>query len=74
MGYLVLQNKDMQSKVVCWVSESLSKQVGSEVAIDELTWTFPNSFVLNDVYIEDLQGDTMLFMERTKVTINQFGG
>lgn len=70
MGYLVLQNKDMQSKVVCWVSESLSKQVGSEVAIDELTWTFPNSFVLNDVYIEDLQGDTMLFMERTKVTIN----
>lgn len=70
MGYFALQNKEMQSKVVHVVSESLSKQVGSEVDIDELEWTFPNSFILNNVYIEDLKGDTMLFLERTKVTIN----
>lgn len=69
-GYLVLQNKKMQHSVVDAITNSLSHQVGSKVSVDEIEWNFPNSFVLKDVYVEDLNRDTMLFMDRTKVTIN----
>lgn len=60
----------MQQSVVSVITNSLSHQVGSRVSIDQIEWNFPNSFVLKDVYIEDLNQDTMLFMDRTKVTIN----
>ena len=69
-GFFVLQNKELQHSAVDAVTESLSKQVGSKVSIDQIEWNFPNSFVLKNVYIEDRQCDTMLFMSRTKVTIN----
>lgn len=70
LGYSVLQNKQLQASVVDKITHSLSSQVGSEVSIDEIEWNFPNSFVLKNVYIEDLQKDTLLFVNRTKVTIN----
>lgn len=60
----------MQRSVVDAITSSLSHQVGTRVSIDEIEWNFLNSFVLKDVYIEDLNQDTMLFMDRTKVTIN----
>ena len=60
----------MQRSVVDMVTTSLSHQVGSKVSIEEIEWNFPNSFVLKDVYVEDKNCDTMLFMDRTKVTIN----
>lgn len=70
LGYSVLQNKQLQRSVVDQITHSLSSQVGSEVDIEEIEWNFPNSFVLKNVYIEDLQKDTLLYVNRTKVTIN----
>ena len=69
-GYLVLQNKKLQHSAVDALTQSLSQQVGSKVSICEIDWNFPNSFVLKNVYIEDLNRDTLLYMDRTKVTIN----
>ncbi len=69
-GYLVLQNKRLQRSVVDVVTNSLSQQVGSAVSIDQIEWNFPNSFVLKNVCVKDLNRDTMLYMDRTKVSIN----
>lgn len=70
MGYLVLQNKRLQHDVVSAVTESLSQQVGSVVSIDEILWNFPNSFVLKNMYVEDHNKDTLLFVDRAKVSVN----
>ena len=69
LGYAALQNDRIQRRVVSSLTESLSKQVGSEIGMDHIDWSFPNSFVLQNVYVHDLQGDTMLALDRAKVTI-----
>lgn len=52
------------------VTDGLSEKVNSNVSLETIEWSFPNSFVLNDVYIEDQHQDTLLYIDRTKVTIN----
>lgn len=68
--YLVMQDKDLQQRILVRATQSFSKQIGSKASVKELEWGFPNSFILKDVYIEDKQKDTLLSVERAKVTIN----
>ncbi len=70
LAYAALQNDRIQRRLVSSLTESLSKQVGSEIGMDHIDWSFPNSFVLQNVYVQDLQGDTMLAWDRAKVTID----
>ncbi|MCQ2231576.1 MAG: translocation/assembly module TamB [Paludibacteraceae bacterium] len=70
LAYTAFQNERIQRRVVSVLTESLSKQVGSEIGIDHVDWKFPNSFVLQDVYVKDLHNDTLLSWNRAKVTIN----
>lgn len=69
-GYLVLKSDQLQRKLISIVTESLSDKVNSKVSLNSIEWNFPNSFVLKDVYVEDQSQDTLLFVDRTKVTIN----
>ena len=69
-GYLVLNSDRLQQKLISIVTEGLSEKVNSKVSLDAIEWNFPNSFVVKDVYIEDQSQDTLLFVDRTKVTIN----
>lgn len=70
LAYAALQNDKIQSRLVSFLTESLSTQVGSEIGMEHVDWSFPNSFVLQNVYIQDQRGDTMLSWDRAKVTIN----
>jgi len=69
-GYLVLKNERLQKKVVKTVTESLSNKVNSNVSLQHIDWSFPNGFILENVYIEDQNKDSLLSIERTKVTLN----
>lgn len=70
MAYSAFQNERIQRRVVSTLTHSLSKQVGSEIGMDHIDWSFPNSFVLQNVYVKDLNDDTLLSWNRAKVTIN----
>lgn len=70
MAYTAFQNERIQRRVVSVLTESLSKQVGSDIGMERVEWNFPNSFVLHDVYVKDLQQDTLLSWNRAKVTLN----
>jgi hypothetical protein len=70
LGYVILKNDKLQQRFVSVVTESLSEKVNSIVSLKSIDWEFPNSFVLHDVYIEDQAHDTLLVIDRTKVTIN----
>lgn len=67
--YVALKVDMVQKKVLNVVTSSLSQKVDSKVSINSIEWNFPNSFILNDVYIEDQSKDTLLSIKRTKVTI-----
>jgi hypothetical protein len=71
-GYLVLKNEALQQRIVSSVTQSLSAKIGSEVSLDGIEWNFPNRFVINDLYVEDEREDTLLFVDRAKVTVNLF--
>ncbi len=70
--YLVLKNERLQQKLISFVTEEISRKVDSKVSLNAIEWTFPNSFILKEVYIEDQCQDTLLFVDRAKVTINLF--
>ncbi len=70
--YLVLNNEHLQQKLIVFVTKDLSEKVDSKVSLNAIEWSFPNSFVLKDVYLEDQNRDTLLFINRAKVTLNLF--
>ena len=52
------------------VTSVLSSKINSKVTAGTFDWRFPNTFVFNDLYIEDQQRDTLLKVDRARVTIN----
>lgn len=69
-AYLVLQNVSTQQKVLAEVTSQLSEKVHSKVSAGDVMWSFPNVFVFNDLYVEDQQQDTLLYVRRARVTVN----
>ena len=49
LSYAALQNDRIQRRVVSSLTHSLSRQVGSEIGMDHIDWSFPYSFVLQNV-------------------------
>lgn len=71
-AYLLLQNVSTQKEVLSEVTEGLSKKIKTKVTSGNIEWGFPNTFVLNDLYVEDQRQDTLAFIKRAKVTVNIF--
>lgn len=69
-SYLLLQNVGTQKEILSEVTDGLSKKIDSKVTSGNIEWGFPNTFVLNDLYVEDQCQDTLLFVKRAKVTVN----
>lgn len=69
-AYLLLQNVSTQKEILSEVTGGLSKKINSKVTSGVIDWGFPNTFVINDLYIEDQACDTLLFVKRAKVTVN----
>lgn len=69
-GYLLLQNVSTQQKILSALTEGLSQKIHSKVTAGTVEWHFPNSFVLNKLYVEDQQKDTLAYIDRAKITVN----
>ncbi len=69
-AYFVLQNEQLQSKVVRKVTKELEARSGADVTLDRIDWNFPNAFIINQLYISDEEKDTLIYVERAKVTLN----
>lgn len=65
-----MQNVSTQQKVLAAVTEGLSEKIDAEVNSGNIEWSFPNTFVLNDLYVEDQQKDTLVFVDRARLTVN----
>ncbi|MCQ2189604.1 MAG: translocation/assembly module TamB domain-containing protein [Paludibacteraceae bacterium] len=55
---------------MCGVTGSLEEKTGADVSLSRIDWNFPNAFVINQLYVSDEEKDTLLYVERAKVTLN----
>lgn len=69
-AYFVLQNEQLQSKVVRKVTRDLEARTGADVSLERIDWNFPNAFIINQLYISDEEKDTLFYVDRAKVTLN----
>ena len=59
----------VQRKTGAWVTSMLEKQLGTNVEIGGLRWHLPSDLILDEVLIDDQQGDTLMAVDRMAVKV-----
>ncbi len=63
LGMALLLDSDVQTAAVRVVTEELSRALGTHAKIGTVNYKFPMRLSLDTVYLEDQQGDTLLYIE-----------
>lgn len=69
LGILFLQNHKIQTYLTAKVTGIISETLNAKIIIDKVSVTFINRFRLTGVYLEDQQGDTLLFADKMNATL-----
>ena len=72
MGILFLQNNEIQTYLTSVVTKKISANLDAKISIDEVAVTFVNRLVLKNIYVEDQNGDTLLFAEKIKLSLKKY--
>ncbi len=67
LSLLFLQNRQVQTLVSKRVAEKLSGELQTNISLSSVSYSFFKRVQVRDLYIEDLQGDTLLYSELTRV-------
>lgn len=68
-----LQFPFVQTKIAHYATDWLSEKVQSKVSIDKVHINFTDRVSVQGIYIQDLEGDTLLYAGDLKVNISLFG-
>lgn len=71
-SWLIIQNSHVQTILVAKVTSILEKKLGTKVSIGKVDFRPFNYIVLQDVYIEDLNKDTLLSAKTAKASLLWF--
>jgi len=69
-GFFLLKNQDVQNYLVDQLSERFSRHLNAKIQIESAYYTLFNKLVLEDVYIEDQSGDSLIYSERITGDLN----
>ena len=69
--FIALQSSLVQTFVAKKVVNFLSENIQSEFSVGEINITFFNKIVINNLYVEDLAGDTLLCTDKLSVSITR---
>ena len=58
----LLASDRVETKIAQMATERLSERLGTEVSIGGVAYRFPARVTLSDIYIEDLQRDTLAYI------------
>ena len=61
VGTLLLSMPSMQNRAVRWATDFASEKLGTTVSIDHITVGMLNHIKVRGLYVEDLDGDTLLY-------------
>ncbi len=67
-----MQNRQVQTLVTKYLTERLAEELQVPFSISSVNYTFFRRIQVKDLYIEDLHGDTLLYIGLTKLRIKQF--
>ena len=70
---LLIQIPAIQTWLTNKATAYLENQLGTEVSLGGISITFPKNVVLEDIYLEDQQGDTLLYAEKLSVNTDLWG-
>lgn len=68
-AYIVLQNSRAQTLLSQFIASEISSSLDTKITIDKVYITFINRFQLKNLYIEDLNGDTLLYAPKINLGI-----
>lgn len=70
---LLIQIPAIQTKVVQYATSFVSKKTHTRVEIEKVGISFPKSAILEGLFLEDLQKDTLIYAGKAKVNMALFG-
>ena len=71
MSLLFLQNRQVQTMVTKFIAGEISDKLQARVSLSSVSYSFFKRIQVRDLYLEDLQGDTLIYSELTKIRIKQ---
>ncbi|MFW6100813.1 MAG: translocation/assembly module TamB domain-containing protein, partial [Bacteroidota bacterium] len=69
-GYFLAKNQSVQNYIVHRLSEVFSKKLDARIEIKSAYYTLFNKLVLEDVYMEDQRGDSLLYSKKLTGHLN----
>jgi len=72
LSLLFLQNRQVQTRLSQYVVERLSEELQASISLSSISYSFFRRVQVRDLYIEDIHGDTLLYVGLTKLRIKQF--
>ena len=70
--YVLLRSSPVQTWLAGIATDYLSKELGTRVSISGVDIEFFKTGILEDLYIEDKQGDTLIYVHRLKLDYRTF--
>lgn len=67
---ILLSNNRVQNFIVQSVTHELSTRLKSKVTVGKIEYKLFNSVKLNDLYVQDLERDTLIYVDETKANFN----
>ena len=69
---LLIQIPSIQTWITSKAVSSLQQKIGTEVSLGGISISFPKTVVLENIYLEDQKGDTLLYAEKLAVDTDLF--
>ncbi|HEY3389755.1 MAG TPA: hypothetical protein VGK38_09305, partial [Prolixibacteraceae bacterium] len=66
---VIIQIPSVQTKIVRYATTLISNKTHTKVEIKKVGISFPKSVVIEGLYLEDLQKDTLIYAGKAKVNI-----
>ncbi len=73
MLFAVVQSSQVQTAALGVVTQELSNALGTEMRVDKLNYRFPNRIDIHGIYVEDKQGDTLLWADTVHAKFDFIG-
>ncbi len=69
-SFFAFKSSRVQTKLGHIVTHSLSKAIGTEFSVGDIRIEFFNRIYVNEIYIEDLEKDTLLYIEEVEANFS----
>lgn len=71
-AYIALQSSYVQTRLTNELANYLSRELNAVVSVDAVDLEFVKTIALDGVYVEDQQGDTLLYLGTLKADVNSY--